>query len=145
MLNTSYIGRQSSSGSLSPLQDLSVSCSSGWSNLLPRGHHLNIGQCETMPQILQVNIIHKIPSTLPILPSPRSIAMAVPMIYATTGTTSEYPHLFSTIDYRLLDNRISRGQSTACVHLPAFLVRMPIFEQSNFALMESPPRFKSLS
>ena len=41
------------------------SCSSGWSNLLPRGCHLIIGQYKTMArQILQTNI------DLPILPSP---------------------------------------------------------------------------
>ena len=45
--NTSHVRRQSSSGSLS-FQSLSVSCSSGWSNLLPRGCHLIIGQSETM-------------------------------------------------------------------------------------------------
>ena len=53
--NTSHIGRQSSSGSLS-FQSRSVSCSGGWRNLLPRGCHLIIGQYETMARrILQTN------------------------------------------------------------------------------------------
>ena len=65
-----------------------AAASSGWSNLLPWGCCLIIGQYEAILQILQTSI------DFSILPSPpESLHHYGHAINATTGTTSKYPHL----------------------------------------------------
>ena len=109
--NTSHIRRQSSSGSLS-LQSLSVSCSSGWSNLLPRGCHLIIGQCETMARrILQTNI-----DLLILLSPPESLHRYGRAINATDAT-SKLPWIFhSSISFSKSNKLLQSFKLTPSYH-----------------------------
>ena len=109
--NTSYIGRQSSSGSLS-FQSRSVSCSSGWRNLLPRGCHLIIGQYETMARrILQTNI-----DLLILLSPPESLHRYGRTINATDAT-SKLPWIFySSISFSHSNKLLQSCKLTPSYH-----------------------------
>ena len=99
--NTSHIRRQSSSGSLS-LQSLSVS--SGWSNLLPRGCRLIIGQYETMARRnLQTNI-----DLLILLSPPESLHRYGRAINATDAT-SKLPWIFHSSISFSQSNKLSQS------------------------------------